>query len=377
MRKVSLLIIPVVGMLLSSCGVDNATASKTLKENKTPVVSISQKEVSINRLYVSDIQAVQNVEIRSRIPGFLEKIYVDEGRPVKKGQLLFKISDEEYKADVAKNRANLANIIAEARTVELEAERVKLLVEKKIVSPSELQIANAKLRAIRARIDESQAALDHALTRLSYTNVKAPYDGVVDRIPLKIGSLLDEGTLITSISDISSVFAYFNISENEYLAYLRANAQKDHIENKVVRLILSDGKEYELPGNIETVVSEFNESTGSIAFRARFPNPNHLLKHGATGKVQLTSEVDDALLLPQKAVFEIQDKNYVYVLDNANKIHARSFIPKVRLGDFYVVESGLKSGERVVYEGIQNLKDGMTVSPHMVQADNPEKKSLL
>jgi len=358
--------------LLAAC---NENEKKEIKTSSIPVINVVEKDINLERIYVADIQAIQNVEIRSRVGGFLERIYVDEGQFVKKGQLLFTIADSEYRAELEKARASLNSMIAEARTAELEVEKVKMLVDKKIVSSTELSVAQAKMNAMNARVEEAKAALRHAQTRLSYTEIRAPYDGVVDRIPLKVGSLLEEGTLITSVSDIGSIFAYFNISENEYLQYLRAKAEAE--QSTLVKLVLSDGKEYEYPGKIETVVSEFQENTGSIAFRARFPNPQHLLKHGATGKIKLNDELENALMLPQKAVFEIQDKNFVFVLDANNKVQMRSFVPEARVDDFYIVQSGLKKGDRVVYEGIQNIKEGMVVAPRMVQADSVYRSNLL
>ena len=372
MRKLALICIPVSGLLFSSCLDDRAAGALSLKpaSHQVPVIPVSRQDIDMDKLYVSDIQAIKNVEIRSRIQGFLEKVHVDEGALVKKGQLLFSINDQELRADVSKAKASLNSISAEAKTAELEVARVKLLVDKKIVTATELDVAKAKQNAMQARIEEAEAALSHAQTLLSYTQIRAPYDGVIDRIPLKVGSLLEEGTLITSVSDISSVYAYFNISENEYLAHCRAKAAKGYQEENAVQLILSDGKEYELGGTIETVVSEFQENTGSIAFRARFPNPTHLLKHGATGKVRLTSELENALMLPQKAVFEIQDKNYVYVLDSTNKVRMRNFTPRARLDDYYVVETGIEEGERIVYEGIQNIREGMEVLPKLITPDS-------
>lgn len=365
-----------MGIVLSSCINNKPTTSKTL-ESSIPVVKLTEQDIVMSKEYVADIQAIKNVEIRSKISGFLDDILVDEGAFVKKGELLFILNDQEYRADVAKARAAMNSIIAETRTVALEVEKVKILVNKKIVSTAELDVAKAKLHAIEARVEEAKAALHYAETKLAYTRVKAPYDGIIDRIPLKVGSLLDEGTLITSVSDISSVFIYFNISENEYLEYLRQKPHlKNHEENEV-QLILADGKTYEHFGKIETVVSEFEGNTGSIAFRAKFPNPESLLKHGASGKVSLSNELEDALLLPQKSVFEIQDKNYVFILDASNKVKMRHFEPKARIDDYYVVATGIQKGEAIVYEGIQNIKDGMAIIPKFIQLDSSKITSLL
>ena len=182
-----------------------------------------------------------------------------------------------------------------------------------------------------------------------------------------MGSLIDEGTLLTTLSDTNTVFAYFNVSENEYLEYVRARGKAD--SKAVVQLELADGSFFKHKGTVETMEGAFDEGTGSIAFRARFSNPEKLLKHGSTGTIRLTNTVENAILVPQKAAFEIQDKNFVYVLGKDNKIKTRSFVPQSRLSTFYVVKSGLQSGETIVYEGIQALRDGATINPKTVSLD--------
>lgn len=358
----------IVGLTVLSC--KNNTATVAEKPVEVPVIAVQSRSLALEQLYVSDIKAIRNVELRSRISGFLEGMYVDEGQTVKKGQLLFKISAGEYAAEVSKAKAVLNNMKAEAKVTELECARVKQLVEKNIISQTELELAASKLNAAKAKTEEAESALKNAVNRLSYTSIIAPFDGVVDRIPLKAGSLVNEGTLITSVSDNSTMYAYFNVSENEYLDFTRGDAGSDMKEGRPACLVLADGGDYDCKGKIETVVSEFDQSTGSISFRASFPNPNHLLKHGATGKVKLATKVNQAIIIPQKASFEIQDKNYVYILDASNVIRMKSFNPSARVDQYYVVSSGLSKGDRIVYEGIQNLREGMKVIPRTVSPDS-------
>jgi membrane fusion protein (multidrug efflux system) len=334
-----------------------------------PVTKLIATDTMLYKSYVANIQAVQNVEIRARVSGFLEKIYVDEGEEVEKGQLLFCISDAEYTAELARAKAALSNVIAEAKAAELETGKVKLLVEKKVVAATELDVAEARLAAAKARIDEARSAEANAQRRLSYTNVRAPFDGVLDRIPLKTGSLINEGSLFTTLSDTRQVYAYFSVSETEYLRYKKSLAKGENAYRKV-RLELADGAGYSHTGLIETVEGEFEQNTGSIAFRARFPNPGKLLKHGASGKVKLTSELEGVVIVPQKAVFEMQDKNYVFVVDKENRVKMKSFHPQTRIAHFYVVESGLEPGERVVCEGVRNIRDGMVIKPRPVAMDS-------
>lgn len=358
----------IAGLISMSC--NNNSTVQPVNQKKVPVVSIASSLLELDRLYVADIQAVRNVEIRSKISGFLETRYVDEGQTVRKGQVMFKIGDAEYRAELTKAKAVLNSVKAEARIAEVEYERAKLMVDKRILSQSELELSLSKFNAAKAKIDEAESAVHQAAHRLTYTVLCAPFDGVVDRIPLKSGSLVNEGVLITTVSDINTMHAYFNISENEYLAFNRTHDSDAIDENRVVMLLLSDGQMYNHKGKIETVVSEFNESTGSISVRASFPNPEALLKHKATGKIKLTSDKVRSLLLPQKAAFEIQDKNYVYLLGEDNVLKMKSFEPSGRYGQYYIVKSGLKQGDRIVYEGIQNLKEGMKIVPYLLSADS-------
>lgn len=335
-----------------------------------PVTNVLVKDTNLFREYVADIQAVQNVELRARVQGFLEKIYVDEGQAVKKGQILFKINDEEYRAEQAKANANLESAIAEAKAVELEVDRLKVMVEKKVISETELSVAEAKLKAVKAKIEQARWAKSNSELRLSYTSIRAPFNGIIDRIPFKVGSLIDHGTLLTTVSDISEVFVYFNVSEGEYLEYVKNTVAETKGENSLVTLMLADGTLYPFEGSVETMGGEFQASTGSISFRARFPNPHSILKHGATGKIRLSNTLTDAIMIPQKAVFEIQDKNFVFVVDSTNQVRMKNFIPKTRFSHYYIVESGLKSGDRIVFEGIQEIRDGMRIIPKPVRMDS-------
>lgn len=356
--------------LLGSCSSENLTKTTTGEIQTLPVTEVVARDTTIHRSYVADVQAVQNVELRARVPGFLEKIYADEGQEVQRGQRLFKINDEEYKAELAKAKANLKSAIAEAKAAQLEVDRLRVLVDKNVIAPSELDVSLAKLDAVKARIEEARSAETNAAMRLSYTSIRAPFNGIIDRIPLKVGSLIDHGTLLTTASDISSVYVYFNVSEGEYLEYIKSKPTDTTRSNNRVSLVLADGSPYPYEGNIETVEGEFQASTGSIAFRAHFPNPEKMLKHRATGRINLSNTLEGALMVPQKAVFEIQDKNYVFVVDDNNQVHMKNFVPKLRFSYYYIVASGLEPGDRVVYEGIQGIRDGMQIEPEAVSMDS-------
>lgn len=344
------------GAGLSACSRnEDQAAAQPAALPAVPVARLMPHDTLLTQDYTADIKALRNVEIRARVEGFLAAIMVDEGQTVRRGQALFRLNDAELRTQVASARAALANAQAQARVAELELQRVELLTAKNIISKTELKVGQAKLQAAQADVAEARAATATADLNLSYTTVRAPFDGIVDRIPLREGSVVEDGTLLTTISDTREVYAYFTVSEAEYLRHAQAQARN---ASRPARLLLANGTEYAEPGRVGTVQGEFEASTGSIAFRARFPNPQRLLRHGATGKVRLTNKLPQALLVPQTAVFEVQDNNYVFLVEAGGTVRQRAFVPQARLGNSYVVASGLKAGDQVVSQGTQDLKNG-------------------
>jgi membrane fusion protein (multidrug efflux system) len=347
------------GVFFQAC--TENTANKPIIES-FPVTQVLSLDTNLYHDYVAEIASIQNVEIRAKVSGFLEKIYVDEGKFVKKGQLLFKINEAGYREDLNRTKALYRIAASEARSAEIELTNVTELYRKKIVSATELEIAKNKFASANAKVEEALANEESAEHKISYTQIRAPFDGFINRIPFKIGSLIDEGTLMTSLSQNNEMFAYFDVSEKEYLAYAD-NLAKDSASSKAVDLILANGQLLGKKGHIETIESEIDGSTGNIAFRARFPNPNQILKHGASGKVRMTKRLSNVLAIPQKATFEIQDKLYVYVLGKDNKLEVRNITASHRLSHIFIISQGLKDKERIVYEGIQNVEAGKVIQP--------------
>jgi len=226
---------------------------------------------------------------------------------------------------------------------------------------------------MKAKVEEAIAHESFAKIQQSYTQIKAPFNGIVNRIPNKIGSLIEDGTLLTNISNNGEVFAYFDVSEKEYLNYM-ANFKENAYNSSHITLILANGEEHPFKGKIETTEGEIDQSTGNIAFRARFNNPEKILKHGASGKVRLLKNYKNALIIPQKATFEIQDRMYVYVLDNKNQVKIKAITSKQRMPHYYIVESGLDESDKIIYEGIQNIKDGVTVKPLFMKMQDISKE---
>ena len=348
----------------SSCKEARTTILRS--KPKTPVIELTTTNVEVSQSYVADIQAVQYVNIKSKVGGFVETIYVDEGEHVGKGQLLFKLSSDELAESVREAEANHKRAEAELKMAEVESFRIKRLVDKNILSPIRLEQAQAEVDVARLKVQQAKSRLTRMRTNLSYTRITAPFDGYIDRIPFKTGSLVTPNSLLTSVTDVKEVFAYFKVNEMEYLQIKRDQLSGERQnEMRDLELILSDQTTYPYKGSVETVEGDFERGTGSIAFRARFINPDRLLRHGVSGKIQMKSDMKNVLLVPQQSTFEIQDFTYVYTVNDKGKVSVRSFIPITRQGDFYVTHD-LPNKTRIVYEGVQQIKDGMTIDPELV-----------
>jgi membrane fusion protein (multidrug efflux system) len=323
-------------------GLVSCTTKKVEKEEVTKYIVTNPVKIdtSYTKEYVSQIKSVRNIEIRAQEKGYLQNIYVDEGQFVKAGQVLFRIMPKFYQAELLKAKA-------EGKAAEIDLQNAKTLADKNVVSKSEQTMAQAKL-------DQAKAEVSMAQLHLSFTEVRAPFDGTIDRIPQKTGSLIDEGELLTSLSDNGQMYAYFNVSEPEYLDY--QTDVKDRAGKKV-SLLLANNQLFKYKGNVEVIESEFDNETGNIAFRARFPNSDKLLRNGETGKVQMIVPLHNAIVIPQKATYEVQDKTYVFVVDKNNVVRSRNIVIASEMPDLYVISSGLSEHDKILLEGVQKVKD--------------------
>ena len=334
----------------------------TSKENKKyQVIHPLIKDTSYEREYAATINSIMNVDIRNRIKGFIEDIYVDEGRKVVKGQLLFRLNSAEIEQLVRKADVMIQTAEAELRGVEIEYENTKKLFEKNIVSKSELDLSATKVQLNKAKLRLAKVEKDQAQLHLTFTEIRAPFSGVINRIPFKKGSLVDEGSLLTSISNNEFVYAYFNVSESEYLDYLENRHKSDRVQ-----LILANNSPYQESGIIETSESEIDASTGNLAFRAKFHNNKNLLKEGSSGKILLPSRIKNAILIPQKSTFEIQGNIFLYVVGKQNKVSVKKITHLHRISNFYVVTDGINKDDLIILEGIQSLKEGDKVQTELI-----------
>lgn len=311
------------------------------EETKFLVTSALKMDTLITREYVCQIHAIQHIELRALERGYLQDIFVDEGQSVKKGQLMFKIMPLLYNAEMQKAQA-------EADFAEIEYQNTKRLADSNIVSPNELALAKAKF-------NKAKAELSLAQTHLQFTDIKAPFNGIMDHFQVRLGSLISEGDLLTTLSDNSEMWVYFNVPEAEYLNY-KTNAMEENLLK--VNLLMANNQLFQHSGVVKAIESDFNNETGNIAFRATFPNPEGLLRHGETGNIQMTIPLKNAIVIPQKATYEILEKRYVYVVDKDNVVKSREITVASEMPDLYVIKEGLHANERIVLEGIRKVKDG-------------------
>ncbi|RAK69311.1 efflux RND transporter periplasmic adaptor subunit [Hymenobacter edaphi] len=313
------------------------------KEEKVKflVTSPLQRDTTITKEYVAQIHSIQHIELRALEKGYLQKIFVDEGQQVKQGQLMFQIMPLLYQAELKKAEA-------EAKFVGIEYQNTKKLADKNVVSANELALSQAKLEKARAEVSLAQ-------THLGFTTIRAPFSGIMDHFQARLGSLVDEGDLLTTLSDNSKMWVYYNVPEAEYLAY-KTHAQAAGPLN--VRLRMANNEVFDQPGVVQTIEADFNNETGNIAFRATFPNPKGLLRNGETGSVLMTVPLKNALIIPQKATFEVLEKKFVYVVDAKRRVHQTEVTVGAEMPDLFVVTGGLKAGDNILLEGIRKVKDG-------------------
>lgn len=335
--------------LMGLCTVLCYTSCESKKEEKEApskllVTSPLKTDTSVISQYVCQIRSIQHIELRAQEKGYLQKIFVDEGQFVKKGQLLFQITPKLYEAELQKAQA-------EVKFAEIEYQNTKKLADSNVVAPNELAMTKAKL-------DKAKAELALNQVHLQFTEIRAPFDGIIDRFHVREGSLVDENELLTELSDNSKMWVYFNVPEAEYLDY-KTKAKKD---DPGVRLLMANNEIFEYPGVVETVEADFDNETGNIPFRATFPNPQGLLRHGETGNIRMRVPLKDALLIPQKATFEILDKKYVYVLDKDNRVKSRQITVGADMEDLYAITSGLADNDKILLEGLRKVKENDQIS---------------
>ena len=331
-------------LFLASC---QSKKEEKEAETKFSVTSPLKKDTLVTREYVAQIRAIQHIELRALERGYLQNIFVDEGQFIKQGQRMFQIMPMIYQAE--QQRA-----LAEANFAEIEYQNTKTLADSNVVSKNELALAKAKF-------DKAKAELSLAQVHLGFTDIRAPFSGIMDRFNVRQGSLVDEGDLLTTLSDNSKMWVYFNVPEAEYLDY-KMHARKDSLMK--VNLLMANHQRFEYTGVVQAIEADFNNETGNIAFRATFSNPKGLLRHGETGNVQMVVPFINALIIPQKATFEVLEKKYVFVVDKVGTIIQKEIEIAAEMPDLYVIKSGVTANDRILLEGIRKVKDGEKIGEY-------------
>ena len=340
--RIPFLVLGLISVSLPACNRTNGE-EKEHGEAKQKIVITSPlaTDVVITQQFVCQIRSQQHIEVCALQDGYLEEILVKEGQAVKKGDVMFRIRPVLYQARLAAERA-------EAKLMQIKFDNTKRLNDQKVVSAQEVWLAQAEL-------DKANAKADLAAAELNFTIVTAPFDGIVDRLNKQLGSLIEKKDILTTLSDNSLMWVYFNVPEARYLEYM-AGGQDD--ESRHIELVLANGNKFNHVGKIAAIEAKFNNETGNIPFRADFPNPERLLRHGQTGTILINRTVRNALVIPQRATFEILDKQYVYVVGADHVAHQRLITVQYEKDDIFTIKSGLGVDDKIVLEGVRQVHDG-------------------
>lgn len=379
MRAILYVLLVIGALFLYECGGGPSEAAPQAQAISVPVLSITQGDATTFQEYPVTVEGRVNVEIRPQVDGYLEKVFVDEGAFVKKGQPLFKIEEHRYREALNNAIGTLNAAEAAVLNAKLEVEKLAPLVEGKIVSDYQLKTAKASLKIAEANKKQTEAGVASARINLGYTLITAPVDGYITRLPKKQGSLVSaaDPIALTELSDIGEIHAYFSLGESDFLAF-REKYEGNTLSEKIkklppVALVLANNTVYESKGKIDMVDGQFDKTTGAIMLRASFPNKAGLLRSGNTGRVRLSLDHDNVIVIPQEATVELQDKIFVYVVDKDNKVSKQPVTVSGKSGTDYLVKDGLKAGDRIVFKGFETLQDGTVIVPEKVKSEIASK----
>ncbi len=364
MKKIALWVLTAV--VLTSCGSKSNQMGEA--SNDFAVETVQTTSADLETSYPATIKGMQDIEIRPKVSGYLVKLLVDEGATVRKGQPLFLIDSEQYRAAVKSAQAQIRVCRANIATQKLTVDNKRMLFKQNIISSYDLKMAENTLASYEAQLASAEAQLQSAQDNLRWCTVTSPADGVVGSIPYRVGSLVSASSAeaLTTVSNISKMYVYFSMTEKQLLALTREAGGVNAAIKKMpsVTLKLSDGTTYSQSGTVSTISGVIDQSTGSVQMRATFDNAQHILRSGGTGAVLVPTHASDAIMVPQSATFDVQDKKFVYVVNNDKTVATREItvLPQ-NDGQTYVVTSGLRPGDRIVVDGVNQLKNGQKINP--------------
>ncbi|MFD2600139.1 efflux RND transporter periplasmic adaptor subunit [Sphingobacterium corticis] len=324
-------------------------------------------DAQIEKRYPGSVEGTVNVDIKAQVSGYLDEIFVQEGGYVQKGQSLFRIKADVFNEQVNSSRAAYEAAVAAEQNARIELEKVKPLVQGKVYTELQLETAEANYAAAKAQVSQARAALGSSEINADFSLIKAPVSGYIGRIPKRIGNLVtpNDATPLTTLSEINEVNVYFSLTEADFIAFVK-DRQSDQGMN-TVQFVMADGRVYEQNGRVEIASGNIDRTTGSIAMKATFPNPDKVLRAGGAGKIILTKKVSEALTVPMASVRDIQDRFFVFALADSNKVVMKPIEIRGKAGNQYIVQSGVAQGEKIALNRIDVLNEGMVVQPTMAQ----------
>ncbi len=370
-----------ISLFSMSCN-SNKNKETSNQVSEYNVLTVLPKTVNLYREFPASIEGIENIEITPKIEGFIEKVLVNEGEYVEKGQLLFILNAPQYSQDLLSAKAAVNSAEAEVSSAQLEVEKAEPLVKREIISSFELASAKNTVTAKKAALEQAKTDLSNARTNNNYTRITAPVSGYIGTLPYKLGSLVSSSTgALTTVSNIKQVYAYFSINEKFHLEVMRSrkgNTPEERAKNTPeVYLLLPDYTLFDQVGQIQSISGQVDENTGSFNVQALFENPEGLLRTGNSATVKIPREVEDALVIPQSATYEIQGNVFAYVLDSESKAKATKLtVESSTSGKAYIVTNGLKANDQVIIEGINTLSDGKEIKPVQVNASEIEALQL-
>lgn len=368
MKKNSFYLLVFVAITWLSCDQTKMTTETAVASY--PTVKLTPQKTVLHLEFPTTLEGLETVEVRSKIDGYIEEVFVEEGQQVQTGQKLFRIDANQFVQEVNQRKAAISAIEAALETTHLQVQRTQILVDKNIVNSFELTTAKNLERVKRAELIQAKSALSDAQSQLAFTQIVSPIDGVVGRLPFKKGALVQSTSdlALTTIANTKQVYAHFAVNQqqlNRFLAPYPGKSLSEKLQNiPAVTLVTSEGVDYEHTGKVQSLSGILNAQTGSANFRALFPNPNGVLWSGASAVLKIPTQLEEALLLSKKAVFEIQGKYFVYKMDVQNQVSQIEIeVLSTATEQEYIVQSGLKTGDIIVCEGIGTLRNGMTIHP--------------
>lgn len=377
MTKSKILLFAALAAMLVSCGGKKSSGKPNFGDNEYAVRTIGAQSAELQTTYPATIKGMQDVEIRPKVSGFITKLCVKEGQAVKAGQLLFVIDNVTYAAAVRQAKAAVNSAKAQLNTARLTYNNNEKLFKNNVIGSYELQSAKNNMQAAAAALAQAEASYVSAKENLSYCYVTSPASGVIGDLPYRVGALVSASSQqpLTTVSNISTMQVYFSMTEKELLDMTKTagglhTAIKDY---PAVKLQLADGTIYDHPGRVATVSGVIDATTGSVSMRADFPNPQHLLKSGGSGSIVVPHVSSSAIVIPQDAVAQVQDKHFVYIVGKDNKVkYTAVTVDPQDDGKNFIITSGLKVGDRIVVNGISSLTDGAEIKP-ITEAQYQEK----